>query len=55
MHDVLDAKWLYDHHGDESYLRKAIKPLEALLVNHKRIVMKVSLRIRPIVFVVSPL
>ncbi|XP_050728855.1 H/ACA ribonucleoprotein complex subunit DKC1-like [Eriocheir sinensis] len=42
MHDVLDAKWLYDHHGDESYLRKAIKPLEALLVNHKRIVMKDS-------------
>ncbi|KAB7494836.1 H/ACA ribonucleoprotein complex subunit 4, partial [Armadillidium nasatum] len=42
MHDVLDAKWLYDNHGDESYLRRVIKPLESLLVTHKRIIMKDS-------------
>ncbi|KAL6260129.1 hypothetical protein P5V15_007666 [Pogonomyrmex californicus] len=42
MHDILDAQWLYDNHGDESYLRRVIKPLESLLVNHKRIVMKDS-------------
>ncbi|KAK2575019.1 hypothetical protein KPH14_008766 [Odynerus spinipes] len=42
MHDVLDAQWLYDNHGDESYLRRVIKPLEALLVNHKRIIVKDS-------------
>jgi len=42
MHDVIDAQWLYENHGDESYLRRAIKPLEALLVNHKRIIMKDS-------------
>ena len=42
MHDVLDAQWLYDNHKDETYLRRVIKPLEALLVSHKRIVMKDS-------------
>lgn len=42
MHDVLDAKWLYDNTKDESYLRYAIQPLEALLVNHKRLVVKDS-------------
>jgi len=42
MHDVLDAQWKYDNHHDESYLRKVIKPLEALLVSHKRIVVKDS-------------
>ncbi|EZA62436.1 H/ACA ribonucleoprotein complex subunit [Ooceraea biroi] len=42
MHDVLDAKWLYDNLMDESYLRRVIKPLEALLVNHKRIILKDS-------------
>jgi H/ACA ribonucleoprotein complex subunit 4 len=42
MHDVLDAMWLYDNEGDESYLRRVIKPLEALLVNHKRIILKDS-------------
>lgn len=40
MHDVLDAQWQYDHNKDESYLRTVIKPLEALLVSHKRIIMK---------------
>merc|ERR1719219_3073864 len=42
MHDVLDAQWLYDNHKDESYLRRVIRPLEALLVKHKRIIMKDS-------------
>lgn len=42
MHDILDAQWLYDNHGDESYLRRIIKPLESLLVNHKRIIVKDS-------------
>lgn len=42
MHDVLDAQWLYDNEKDESYLRKVIKPLECLLVGHKRIMVKDS-------------
>lgn len=40
MHDVMDAQWLYDNHKDESYLRRAIRPLEALLTSHKRVIMK---------------
>ncbi|OAD52068.1 H/ACA ribonucleoprotein complex subunit 4, partial [Eufriesea mexicana] len=43
MHDILDAQWLYENHADESYLRRVIKPLEALLVNHKRIIVKDSI------------
>eukprot|EP00048_Salpingoeca_helianthica_P006908 m.104226 g.104226 ORF g.104226 m.104226 type:complete len:476 (-) comp14168_c1_seq1:723-2150(-) len=42
MHDILDAQWVYDNTKDESYLRRAIKPLEVLLVKHKRIVVKDS-------------
>jgi len=42
MHDVIDAQWLYDNHKDESYLRRVVRPLEALLVKHKRIIMKDS-------------
>lgn len=42
MHDVLDAQWLYETCGDESYLRRVIMPLEALLVGYKRIVVKDS-------------
>ena len=42
MHDVLDAQWQYDHNKDESYLRRVIKPLEALLTSHKKIIMKDS-------------
>lgn len=41
MHDILDAQWLYDNHKDETYLRRSIKPLEAMLIAHKRIIMKV--------------
>merc|ERR1712020_149658 len=42
MHDILDAQWMYDNHKDESYLRRVIRPLEALLTKHKRIIMKDS-------------
>ena len=40
MHDVLDAQYVYDSQKDESYLRRVIRPLEALLTSHKRIIMK---------------
>ncbi|EKM60937.1 uncharacterized protein PHACADRAFT_247173 [Phanerochaete carnosa HHB-10118-sp] len=42
MHDVLDAQWTYDNTRDESYLRRAIRPLESLLIGYKRIVVKDS-------------
>lgn len=42
MHDVMDAQWLMDNTKDESYLRKVVRPLESLLVNFKRIVVKDS-------------
>jgi H/ACA ribonucleoprotein complex subunit 4 len=42
MHDVMDAQWLYDNSRDESYLRRVVRPLEALLTGFKRIVVKDS-------------
>ncbi|KAF9793671.1 hypothetical protein SFRURICE_002330 [Spodoptera frugiperda] len=42
MHDILDAQWAYENHKDETYLRRVIKPLEGLLVAHKRIFIKDS-------------
>jgi H/ACA ribonucleoprotein complex subunit 4 len=42
MHDILDAQWRYDHYKDETYLRRAILPLEVLLINYPRIVIKDS-------------
>ena len=42
MHDLMDAQWLYDNHKDETYLRRVIKPLESLMISHKRIIMKDS-------------
>ncbi|KAG2495733.1 hypothetical protein HYH03_006331 [Edaphochlamys debaryana] len=42
MHDVLDAQWVYDNFKDETYLRRVIMPLEVLLVNFKRCVVKDS-------------
>ncbi|RSH88137.1 centromere/microtubule-binding protein cbf5 [Apiotrichum porosum] len=42
MHDVLDAQWVYDNTRDESYLRRVVRPLECLLTNYKRIVVKDS-------------
>jgi H/ACA ribonucleoprotein complex subunit 4 len=42
MHDLLDAQWVYDNHKDETYLRRAIMPLEVLLTSFKRLVVKDS-------------
>merc|ERR1719253_548054 len=42
MHDVMDAMWLYDNQGDESYIRKICMPLEALLTSLPRIIVKDS-------------
>ena len=42
LHDLTDAQWAYDHMKDETYLRRVIRPLEALLVAHKRIIVKDS-------------
>ena len=42
MHDVMDAMHLYDQQKDETYLRHVIKPLELLLTNYKRLVLKDS-------------
>ena len=42
MHDILDAQWTYDNYKDETYLRRTIMPLEVLLTNYKRVVVKDS-------------
>ncbi|CAF3419464.1 unnamed protein product, partial [Rotaria sp. Silwood2] len=42
MHDVIDATYAYMHNKDETYLRRVVKPLEALLISHKRIIIKDS-------------
>ncbi|PSC68752.1 H ACA ribonucleo complex subunit 4 [Micractinium conductrix] len=42
MHDILDAQWTSDNLNDEAYLRRVVMPLEALLTNYKRIVVKDS-------------
>jgi len=42
MHDVLDAQHVYDSTRDESYLRRIVRPLESLLISHKRLVVKDS-------------
>ena len=40
MYDVMDAKYVYDTTRDESYLRRIVMPLEVLLTNMKRIIIK---------------
>lgn len=40
MHDVKDAQWHYEQYGKEEYLRRVIMPLEILLINYPRIVVK---------------
>ena len=40
MHDVLDAQYMCDKFGDESYLRRIVMPLESLLVDLPRVVIK---------------
>ena len=42
MHDVMDAQHVYDTTKDEKYLRRVVMPLETLLVNYKRVVVKDS-------------
>merc|ERR1711957_461210 len=42
MHDILDAQHVYDTTGDEKYLRRVVMPLEVLLKNYKRLVVKDS-------------
>jgi len=42
MHDLLDAQWLYENKGDESYLRRVVMPLEKLLTGVKRVIVKDS-------------
>ncbi|KJH50264.1 putative rRNA pseudouridine synthase [Dictyocaulus viviparus] len=42
LHDILDAQYVLDHHKDETYMRRIVRPLEALLVEHKRIIVKDS-------------
>ncbi|KAL7545013.1 hypothetical protein ACHAWF_008379 [Thalassiosira exigua] len=42
MHDVMDAQHVYDSTKDEKYLRRVIMPLEVLLTNYKRVVVKDS-------------
>jgi H/ACA ribonucleoprotein complex subunit 4 len=42
MHDIMDAMWMYEHLGDESYLRRVIMPMEKLLTPLKRIIVKDS-------------
>jgi len=42
LHDVLDAQHVYDTTKDEKYLRRVVMPLEVLLTNYKRIVVKDS-------------
>jgi predicted rRNA pseudouridine synthase len=42
MHELKDAQWLYENHGIESELRRCIRPLEALLTEYKRVVVKDS-------------
>jgi len=33
---------MYKHHKDEAYLRRVVLPLETILTDHKRIIMKDS-------------
>lgn len=42
MHDVLDSQFDYETNRDEKYLRRVILPLEHLLTNYPRIVVKDS-------------
>jgi len=42
MHDVLDAQYMYENLNDEKYLRRTVHPLELILTNYKRIVVKDS-------------
>ena len=40
MYDLLDAQYLYNESKNESFLRRVVMPLEVLLINLKRVVVK---------------
>merc|ERR1719210_2337176 len=42
MHDVLDAQFMYENMRDEKYLRRVVHPLELILTNYPRLVVKDS-------------
>merc|ERR1719272_1153938 len=42
MHDVLDAQYMYENLRDEKYLRRTVMPVELILTNYPRIVVKDS-------------
>merc|ERR1711920_1126282 len=42
MHDVLDSQYMYENMRDEKYLRRVVMPLELILTNYPRIVVKDS-------------
>lgn len=42
MHDLLDAQYQLDQTKDETYIRRVVMPLEVLLTNYKRVVVKDS-------------
>ncbi len=42
MHDLMDAQFAFDQSKDETYLRRVVMPLEVLLTNFKRVVVKDS-------------
>ena len=42
MHDVLDAQYVYEQTKKEDYLRRVVRPLEILLTNYPRVVIKDS-------------
>ena len=42
MHDLKNAMWRYEHFKDESYLRRCIMPLEIMLTNYPRVIVKDS-------------
>lgn len=42
MFDVMDAKYVFDNFADESYLRKVVSPMEGLLLDYKRVLIKDS-------------
>merc|ERR550525_958573 len=42
MHDVLDSQYMYENLRDEKYMRRTVMPLELILTNFPRIVVKDS-------------
>jgi H/ACA ribonucleoprotein complex subunit 4 len=42
LYDLVDAIWLFNKTKDESYIRRVIMPLEVLLLNRKRLIVRDS-------------